>query len=81
MTKSNHFLALKRKYGEILNTTTSKVKLLLVKHKDFQYLAIALKSSILDVAGLLDSSLITFYPCFQISLIKFAVSQIINRFI
>ena len=80
MIKIN-FLALKRKYGKTLNTATSKIELFVIKHKDFNYVAIVLKSSILDVARLLDRPLITFYPCFQFFLIKFPVSQVIDCFI
>ena len=79
-TKIN-FLAIKRKYGETLNTATSKVELFMIKHEDYSYLAVVLKSSILDVARLLDRPLITFYPCFQFFLIKLPVSQVIDCFI
>ena len=79
MTKKR-FLSL-GKYGEILNIVTSKIELFVIKHKDFRYLAIALKCSILDVAGSLDLPLITFYPCFELFFIKFLVSQVIDRFI
>ena len=77
MEKIN-FLVLKRKYGRTLNTATSKIELFVIKHKDFSYLAIVQKSSILEVARLLNRPLISFYPCFQFSLIKFPVSQVID---
>ena len=77
MTKIN-FLALKRKYGKNLNTATSKIELFVIKHEDFSYLAIVRKSTILEVARLLDCRLINFYPCFQFFLIKFPVSQVID---
>ena len=59
MTKIN-FIALKGKYGRTLNTVTSKIELFVIKHKDFQYLAIVLRSSILDVTRLLDPPLIRY---------------------
>ena len=39
-------LALKGKYSKTLNTVTYKIELFVIKHKDFPYLAIVLKSSI-----------------------------------
>ena len=79
MTKIN-FFELKRNYGKTLNTATSKIELFVIKHKDFKYLVIVLKSSILDAAGLLDRVFITFYPCFPFFLIKFPVSQVVDCF-
>ena len=80
MTKRN-FLALKGTYGKILKTATSKIELLVVKHKGFQYLAMILKSSISDVTGLLDPPLIALYPCFEFFLTKFPVSEVIDHLI
>ena len=81
LRQKNDFLTLKREYGEILNTVTTRIELFVIIHKDFQYLAIVLKSSSLEIVGLLDPPLITFFPCFQFFLIKFPVSQVIDCFV
>ena len=79
MTKIN-FLALKRNYGKTLNTATSKIELFVIKHNDFKYLAIVLKSSILH-GKVIGSPFDYLLPMFSVFLIKFPVSQVIDCFI